>query len=290
MRTFVTVDGRRIALYRAGEGSPPVVFLPGAGLVGLEYHNVVKEAGELTTAIAYDRGGTGWSDPADLPRSAAAVATELRAALRTAGIAGPYVLAGHSIGAVYARRFAQLFPADVAGLLFVDPGHEDVLRYLPPEVVAMNEQLKPTWENLPDLTEEQLSASRAALLRLYAEWPPEIRAPLVEHRLSNWRTGLVEGRNLEDEVYAELAAGGPLPDVPLIVLTAADPNPLWAQHLPPDLLARAHGGICSLHAAIAASVPRGEQRQIEGASHQYFHVQRPDAVRSALRDIVATLR
>jgi pimeloyl-ACP methyl ester carboxylesterase len=40
------------------------------------------------------------------------------------------VLAGHSLGALYARRFAQLFPADVAGLLLIDPGHEDMFAYL----------------------------------------------------------------------------------------------------------------------------------------------------------------
>jgi len=285
--TTVEVDGRRIALYRDGAGGPPVVFLPGAGLIGLEYDNVVRATAALTTAVTYDRGGTGWSDPVPLPRTAEAVATELRAALHAAGIEGPYVLAGHSIGAVYARRFAQLFPADVAGLLFIDPGHEDILRYLPEEVVAMNEQLKPTWDELPDLTPEQLSASRAALLQLYAEWPGDVRADLVEHRLETWRTGIAEGRNLESEVYAELAAGGPLPEVPLIVLSAADRNPVWVQHMPPELLERAHAGIHALHAAIVASVPGGEQRFVEGASHQYLHVQRPGPVLDAVRDLLA---
>ncbi|MFG2041163.1 alpha/beta fold hydrolase [Dactylosporangium sp. NPDC048998] len=286
----VEVGGRRIAFYRAGDGDPPVVLLPGAGLVGLEYDNVLTGAAALTTVVTYDRGGTGWSDPVALPRTAGAVATELRDVLRAAGLPGPYVLAGHSIGAVYARRFAQLFPADVAGLLFIDPGHEDILRFLPPEVVALNERMKPTWDELPDLTPEQLEASRAALTRLYAEWPADVREALVEHRLETWRTGIQEGRNLEDEVYAELAAGGQLPDVPLIVLTAADRNPLWARSMPPELLERAHDGINALHASIAASVPRGERRLVEGASHQYLHVQRPGPVLDALRDLLARVR
>ncbi|MER7274295.1 alpha/beta hydrolase [Dactylosporangium sp. NPDC000244] len=283
---LVEAGGRRIALYRAGRGGPPVVFVPGAGLVGLEYDNLVRAASELTTAVTYDRAGTGWSDDADLPRTAADVAAELRETLRAADIPGPYVLAGHSMGAVYARRFAQLFPSDVAGLLFLDPGHEDILRHLPAEVVALNERMKPTWDALPELTPEQIEASRTALLRLYAQWPDDIRAPLVEHRLEHWRTGLREGRNLEDEVYAELAAGGPLPDVPLIVLSAADKNPLWVQHMPPELIERAHDGVHALHAAIAASVPRGERRLVAGASHQYLHVQQPEPVLAALRDLL----
>ncbi|WP_433203830.1 alpha/beta fold hydrolase [Dactylosporangium sp. CS-047395] len=287
---LVEAGGRKIAVYRAGTGAPPVVLLPGAGLVGLEYDNLLQAFGELTTAIAYDRAGTGWSDDIALPRTAAAVAGELREVLRAADVAGPYVLAGHSMGAVYARRFAQLFPSDVAGLLFLDPGHEDILRFMPPEVVALNERMKPTWDALPELTPEQIQASRTALRQLYAQWPDDVRDPLVEHRLTHWRTGLAEGRNLEDEVYAELAAGGPLPDVPLIVLTAADENPFWVQHMPPELLERAHAGVRDLHAAIAASVPRGERRFVPGASHQYLHVQQPGPVLAALRDMLEAVR
>ncbi|MFI6028228.1 alpha/beta fold hydrolase [Amycolatopsis magusensis] len=105
------VGGRKLAVHRSGEGGPAVVFLPGAGLVGLEVLNVHERAAELTTSVLYDRGGTGWSDAVELPRSAEEVATELRELLRTAEIPAPYVLAGHSLGAFYARRYAQLFPA-----------------------------------------------------------------------------------------------------------------------------------------------------------------------------------
>ena len=42
------------------------MFLPGASLVA-----------PLATSVLYDRGGTGRSDPAGLPRTAEAVATEL---------------------------------------------------------------------------------------------------------------------------------------------------------------------------------------------------------------------
>ncbi|GIF67824.1 hypothetical protein Ais01nite_58590 [Asanoa ishikariensis] len=108
---------------------PTVVFLPGAGLVGRDF----RAAQRLTApAVIYDRAGTGWSEPTALPRSATAVAEELRAALTTAGVTGPVILAGHSLGAFYARRYAQLFPTEVAGLLLIDPGHEDIFDFLPP--------------------------------------------------------------------------------------------------------------------------------------------------------------
>ncbi len=44
-----------------------MVFLPGASAVGLDYLNIHDQAAKLTTSVLYDRGGTGWSDPAELP-------------------------------------------------------------------------------------------------------------------------------------------------------------------------------------------------------------------------------
>src|SRR3984957_2410097 len=118
------VAGRQLALHRAGAGGPSVVFLPGAGLIGLDYLNIQSEIAGSTTAVIYDRAGTGWSDAIALPRTAAAVAEELRALLAAAEVPLPYVLVGHSLGGAYLRRYAQLFPDEVAGLLFLDPSHE----------------------------------------------------------------------------------------------------------------------------------------------------------------------
>src|SRR5580658_551011 len=118
------VGGRRFALDRRGSGGPSVVFLPGAGLIGLDFLNIHEAIARVTTSVVYDRAGTGWSDAIRLPRSAADAAEELRALLEVAGVPPPYILVGHSLGGAYIRRFAQLFPQDVAGLLFLDPAHE----------------------------------------------------------------------------------------------------------------------------------------------------------------------
>ena len=56
---YYDVGGRRLLLHRSGSGSPAVVFLPGAGTVGLDYLNVQERAAELTTSVLYDRAGTG---------------------------------------------------------------------------------------------------------------------------------------------------------------------------------------------------------------------------------------
>jgi hypothetical protein len=40
------------------------------------------QVSQLTTSVLYDRGGTGWSDALELPRTATAVTDELRELLR----------------------------------------------------------------------------------------------------------------------------------------------------------------------------------------------------------------
>src|SRR6516164_5963693 len=128
---FYDVGGRQLMLYASGSGGPVVVFLPGGGVTGLGYLNLHEQASRFTTSVLYDRAGTGWSDQAELPRSATDVTDELRSLLRVASVPAPYVFVGHSLGGIYGRRFAQRYPADVAGLLFLDPGHEDYTTQLP---------------------------------------------------------------------------------------------------------------------------------------------------------------
>lgn len=114
--------------HRSGDG-PAVVLLPGAGLVGLDFLNVHERVAPSTTSVVYDRAGTGWSDPADLPHTAA----ELHTLLRTAGVPAPYVLVAHSLGGAYARRFAQHHSGAVAGVVSLEGFHEDWNDHMPPE-------------------------------------------------------------------------------------------------------------------------------------------------------------
>ncbi len=79
---FQEIDGRRIYVHKSGSGGPAVVFLPGASAVGLDYFHLQQRVAEFSTAVVYDRGGTGYSDPLPLPRTGTAVATELRELLR----------------------------------------------------------------------------------------------------------------------------------------------------------------------------------------------------------------
>ena len=58
-------------------------------------------------------------------RDALTIAKELKEALTTGGYPPPYILVGWSMGGSFAKVFCDLYPADVAGLVLIDPCPED---------------------------------------------------------------------------------------------------------------------------------------------------------------------
>ncbi|WP_448586556.1 alpha/beta fold hydrolase, partial [Thermaurantiacus sp.] len=114
-------DGRRLAFECRGKGRPTVLFEAGWGADRGAWRGVMRELGGRPRACAYDRAGEGDSSLAPAPRDAEAIARDLAQGLAAAGIAGPFLLVGHSAGALYLRRFAADRPESVAGLIFLDP-------------------------------------------------------------------------------------------------------------------------------------------------------------------------
>lgn len=277
--------GRRLMLHRSGAGGPAVVFLPGAGQVGLDYLNIHDKVAELTTSVLYDRAGTGWSERAELPRTAAEVTGELRELLCAADVPAPYVLVGHSLGGAYARHYAQRFPGEVAALLLLDPFHEDLHGRAPQE--ARERLAQSHGQVVPELTPEQLQQARVQAAPLFAKWPDPVREPLIEHHLTAaWRAGLYEDRNLYEEVAGELRRAAGLPAVPLIVLTALGHDDTQAHLWSAGVLRAINDAKTELHAQLAASVPGGEHRVIENAGHGWLHEERQDAVLRAVGDLL----
>jgi len=62
----------------------------------------------------------GYSEPGPLPRTAERFADELHTLLSGAGVPGPYVLVGHSLGGLPARVFAHEYVAEVAGVVLIE--------------------------------------------------------------------------------------------------------------------------------------------------------------------------
>jgi len=276
--TRLAVGGRDLWFLRSGTGGPAVVFLSGAGAIGLDYLNVHEGAARGTTSVIYDRAGTGWSDAVELPRTAREVTSELRDLLVAAGIPAPYLLVGHSLGGAYARRYAQRFPHEVAGLLLLDPLHEDSAKYWPEEVRKSGEQMKNM--PLPELPEAVLEAYRGLFEQKFRTWPDPVREALVARHLAGWRAGFLEGKNME-EVCEELRRGGATPEVPLTVMTAMAVDP--AQPFMSETVQReVNAGKHTLNALLAGSVRGGRHVVVEDAAHTWITMDRGDAVLEAI--------
>jgi pimeloyl-ACP methyl ester carboxylesterase len=121
---LIDVGARKLHAIVVGEGSPAVVMISGMGDFAVDWALVQPQIGKFTRAIAYDRAGDGWSDPApDATGGLLADADDLHALLVHAKVPPPYVLVGHSWGGAIARVYAAKHPADVAGMVLIDSTH-----------------------------------------------------------------------------------------------------------------------------------------------------------------------
>jgi len=114
-------NGCDLYLYELGSGELTVVFEAGIGATHLNWRRVQESTSKFAGTVSYDRGGLGWSSRCRSARTPANVARELYRMLEGAGIKPPLVLIGHSFGGLVMRRFALLYPDDVAGVVLIDP-------------------------------------------------------------------------------------------------------------------------------------------------------------------------
>ncbi|MGP4040921.1 alpha/beta fold hydrolase [Gracilibacillus sp. D59] len=271
----------------SGTGSPTVVFLPAAGMVGLDYLNIHNKISQRTTSVIYDRAGTGWSDQVKLPRNALNVTNELRSLLHTAGIPAPYLFVGHSLGGIYAHHYAQRFPDEVAGMLLLEPPHEDFLTNTPKlKKRYLLQQIFPILRTL--LTYKQ--TFRGLFDQMLASWPDSIREPLIKYHLRTLLKTIKERKNLNSELYNEFRKGGEIPDIPLIVFTAMgiDPflTPITSKSFLRDTIDPFNKVKNMTYSNLANSVPRGEHRLLKNAGHTTIHTDCPGEVVGAVWDLL----
>ena len=114
-------EGHKLYMLEKGAGGPTVLFESGIAATHLNWFHVQEIISRFTCTASYDREGLGWSSPGRTARTPGNIAQELHAMLEGAGIKPPYILVGHSFGGLVMRRFALLYPEEVASVLLVDP-------------------------------------------------------------------------------------------------------------------------------------------------------------------------
>ena len=124
--TMIDLDGRAVRVQAIGlqnrrPGQPVVVFEAGASNSLEIWGGILPKVASMGPVVAYDRAGLGrseWDDTTPTPKH---VADRLRRVLRQIGADPPYVLVGFSWGGMLSRYFSGYYPADVVGLVFVEP-------------------------------------------------------------------------------------------------------------------------------------------------------------------------
>ena len=176
MREADVDPGRRVVRrVEAGAGEPAVVLEAGLNNGAAAWQRVMPLLAPHVRVAAYDRAGLGGSAPATGLATIDRQIDDL-AAVITGLAVGPCVLAGHSWGGILVQLLAFRRPDLAAGLVLVDPGHEEMERGLP---VALRWGWRVTRAVIPDELHEDAPVTLAALRELRAAAKPFPDVPVV---------------------------------------------------------------------------------------------------------------
>lgn len=226
---LVSVGDYRLHLNCVGEGSPTVILETMSGGMSAYWAWIQPEVAQKTRVCAYDRAGRGWSDPGVTPRDLWGTAEDLYTLLQNAGIEGPYVLVGHSIGGLYVRAFADQHPDEMAGMVLVDAVHPEDFKRFPEE-----EEQEKTYSMI---TAFFPALARIGLFRLYFASGGEIDfpdLPAQQHAevASFWSSpAYFQNSRAEGQMGSAIREQGQalldLGDIPLVVISAGINPPNW---------------------------------------------------------------
>jgi pimeloyl-ACP methyl ester carboxylesterase len=297
----VDIGGRSLNIYCAGQGSPTVVMESGGNEPGYIWKLVEQGVSAFTRACWYDRAGYGWSDPAPAPRTTADIADDLHKLLHAAGIAPPYVLAGHSFGGFTVRVFASRYREETAGVVLVDSASE----HEEDGEIEIPRAIQAPVNSVPRLLRRPLTIAAWLLVhegaeRLVDDGPEMVPAggPISENDVAIVHAlGLqaktfdvsIEESESRPESIRQVLAVRDLGNMPVIVLTAGKrfPSPPNAEE------ARLLEGYFQYR--VYKDQPRmltlsTRSRQVIVQSGHGIPYEAPEAVTHAIREVVAEMR
>jgi pimeloyl-ACP methyl ester carboxylesterase len=270
----------RLHLWRQGQGQPAAVLDTGLGGNSLLWANVLPKVAAFTEACAFDRAGSGWSDPApaNQPRTSLRMVEELRLLLGAAGLKPPYVLVGHSAGAIHMLVYAKCHPREVKGMVLVEPSHPEMFTRLkevpgPGSMVALYGLLAALRPVVGSAFLKMLLPKGAQMLPAPAWQALRYFAAHGGDYVAARREAAAAAESFAD---ARVAPGG-LGDLPLVVLTAE-----WWVTGKPSKLKRAFVPLREEQARFSTV---GRHVIVSGCDHTDLPLVRADAVAEAVREV-----
>lgn len=272
----------RLNLDCTGQGTPTVLLEAGLADSLESWRQVQPALAKFARVCSYDRAGYGTSDRGPMPRTSERIATELHAALDSAGEKPPYLPVGASFGGFCVRVFNGKYPEQVAGIVLVDSTQEDQYRLLPQ-----------AWRDLG-----QTMRQRAARRALWAPVYVDLGVARLEFLLRGERvpslllqTKYLKARTSEFEnieVSAEQArAAGHIADKPLIVLTAGRVIDGGLKNALSEADQRDYAAtwVNDLQMRLAHLSAKGRRVLVSDSGHD-MAADRPDAIVSAVRELI----
>jgi pimeloyl-ACP methyl ester carboxylesterase len=256
----IEIGDRTLFLTCLGEGSPTVLLEAGLGADHAAWAMVQPAIAEVTRVCSYDRAGTGQSEPASTPRTGQAIVEDLHTLLASAEITNSLILVGHSFGALHVRLYAAEYPAEVAGLVLVDPVHEA------------------WWSRAEALLPTATDADSAQLIELRRYFASEGGNPEEN----------VEGIDIA-ATATQVRSSGDLGNLPVIILTAGIPD-LLPSGLPDALQAPLAKLLQEeLPAELAKLSPNSMRLTVPDSGHN-IPQRRPDVILAAIKTLVQVSR
>jgi pimeloyl-ACP methyl ester carboxylesterase len=234
-RHRVNLGGRMLRWVESGTGPPTVVLIAGRNDTALSWGPVLAALAGRARAVAYDRAGLGDSDPDPRVLSAERTVADLSRLINVVS-AGPCLVAGHSYGGLLGLLLAASRPAQLAGLVLVDPALPALLGQVPRplrRIIGTASRARPM--ALYATGQMQSAARRRAseASRAFSD-NPRIQALVTDAYLASadWPhvlAGYREGRGiLASEPAIRRALSAPVNrSLPSVVISATEGRPVW---------------------------------------------------------------
>jgi pimeloyl-ACP methyl ester carboxylesterase len=204
-------------------------------------------------------------------------------------------MVGNSLGGANVQVYAYRYPAEVKGLVLVEPQHEDETRRIDK---ASQGNLKKLYAMVAEQNNYYLAAARKGLKPGSEEqmncignpaedYGPTLGAAVMSAttRPAYWRANIDEWNaiTVSDEQLRKLRR--PFGDMPVVVLTRGV-SPYAVPGKPQSPLNKAvEDENAAIQKEIAALSTRGKQRVVPGAGH-VIHADKPEAVVDAVLEVL----
>ena len=259
---LIDVGTHRLSIHCTGTGRPTIVIDTGIGETYKSWESIIKSLSLETRVCAYYRAGYGQSEPGPMPRDSQRAADELHLLLANTGEDGPFLLVGHSLGALNLQVYADSYPEEVAGLVFLDP---------PPLAWIMGKG----FPELRELFNQEMIALRKAADTASVSSNPDERANAAYLNAIASENEEFFGQTAER--VAEIHSFG---ELPLIVIGATEPEPGFGEY------AQTFRQFWNEESLILAGKSEsGKFILAEGSSH-HIHLDAPQVLIDAILEMI----